>query len=45
MAGLSLDERWQDAADRDLILKTSRAVEAEPALAGLSGHLLAVATA
>jgi SAM-dependent methyltransferase len=38
-----LDQRWQDAADRELIVWTARVVEAEPSLRGLSGHLLAVA--
>jgi hypothetical protein len=38
-----LEERWNDLTDRDVILKAVRAVEAEPSLAGLSGHLLAVA--
>jgi SAM-dependent methyltransferase len=38
-----LDRRWQDPADRELILWSARAVEAEPSLLGLSPHLLAVA--
>jgi ubiquinone/menaquinone biosynthesis C-methylase UbiE len=38
-----LAERWPVESDRDAILFAARAVEAEPALAGLSGHLLATA--
>jgi SAM-dependent methyltransferase len=38
-----LAERWDDDADRDLILWSARAVEAQPSLLGLSAHLLAVA--
>jgi ubiquinone/menaquinone biosynthesis C-methylase UbiE len=37
------DARWSDAAMRDLILTSARAVEAEPTLLGLSPHLMAVA--
>lgn len=40
-----LAERWHDATDRAVILQATRAIEAEPALAGLSVHLLAVARA
>ncbi|MGH9001889.1 MAG: class I SAM-dependent methyltransferase, partial [Acidimicrobiia bacterium] len=38
-----LESRWAVAADREIILSATRAVEGEAALAGLSGHLLAVA--
>jgi SAM-dependent methyltransferase len=38
-----LGRRWQNAADRELIVWAARVVEAEPSLLGLSGHLLAVA--
>jgi SAM-dependent methyltransferase len=38
-----LDDRWDDAGDRETILNSARAVETEPALRGLSGHLLLVA--
>jgi SAM-dependent methyltransferase len=38
-----LERRWQDSADRELIVWSARVVEAEPSLLGLSGHLLAVA--
>ena len=38
-----LEQRWANEADRDVILSAARLVEAEPALLGLSGHLLAVA--
>jgi ubiquinone/menaquinone biosynthesis C-methylase UbiE len=38
-----LDARWGDEADRATILAATRLVESEPALAGLSAHLLAVA--
>jgi SAM-dependent methyltransferase len=45
LAGLlpQLGRRWQDSADRELIVWSARVVEAEPSLLGLSGHLLAVA--
>jgi 2-polyprenyl-3-methyl-5-hydroxy-6-metoxy-1,4-benzoquinol methylase len=39
----SLDVRWDDPDDRDTILNSARAVETEPALRGLSAHLLVVA--
>jgi SAM-dependent methyltransferase len=38
-----LGRRWQDAADRELIMWSARVVETEPSLLGLSSHLLAVA--
>jgi hypothetical protein len=38
-----LEQRWQDAADRELIVWSARLVEAETSLRGLSAHLLAVA--
>lgn len=38
-----LDERWADPARREAVLAAARATEAEPSLAGLSAHLLAVA--
>jgi hypothetical protein len=37
------DQRWGDAARRELVLESARAVEAEPTLLGVSAHLLAVA--
>ena len=39
----NLDHRWRDADDREVILQSSRAVESEPAVLGLSAHQLAVA--
>ena len=39
-----LATRWGDEADRNVILWSARAVENEPALIGLSAHLLLVAT-
>ena len=39
----TLADRWDDEADRDVILWSARAVESEPSLLGLSAHLLAVA--
>ncbi len=39
----SLDARWPDESDRAVIVDAARLVESEPALAGLSAHLLAVA--
>ncbi len=39
-----LVELWEDPAGRDRILWAARVVESEPALMGLSAHLLAVAT-
>jgi ubiquinone/menaquinone biosynthesis C-methylase UbiE len=38
-----LEHRWNDEADRDVILSAARLVEAEPTVLGLSAHLLAVA--
>ena len=38
-----LDGRWDDAGDRQTILHSARVVENEPALRGLSAHLLLVA--
>jgi SAM-dependent methyltransferase len=38
-----LTGRWSDPADRETILFSARAVETEPALRGLSAHLLLVA--
>jgi ubiquinone/menaquinone biosynthesis C-methylase UbiE len=37
-----LEQRWANEADRDVILDAARLVEAEPAVLGLSPHLLAV---
>jgi SAM-dependent methyltransferase len=37
-----LGDRWDDAADRDIILHSARAVENEPTLLALSSHLIAV---
>jgi SAM-dependent methyltransferase len=39
-----LADRWSDPKDRQTILWSARAVESEPSLAGLSAHLLVVAT-
>ena len=39
----NLEARWDDPADRALILEAARAVESEPSLLGLGSHLLAVA--
>jgi ubiquinone/menaquinone biosynthesis C-methylase UbiE len=39
---MQLAERWKGPADRELILDTARAIESEPALLGLSAHLLLV---
>lgn len=39
----NLEARWDDPADRVLILEATRAVESEPSLLGLGSHLLAVA--
>lgn len=41
----SLADRWESPGDREIILASVRAVEAEPTLAGLSAHLIAVAHA
>ncbi|HEX6311762.1 MAG TPA: methyltransferase domain-containing protein [Acidimicrobiia bacterium] len=38
-----LADRWSNEDDRDTILFAARAVESEPALSGLSAHLLLVA--
>jgi ubiquinone/menaquinone biosynthesis C-methylase UbiE len=38
-----LEPRWANEADRDVILDATRLVESEPALLGLSAHLLAIA--
>ena len=38
-----VDERWADGERRERLLAAARAVEREPALLGLSAHLLAVA--
>jgi SAM-dependent methyltransferase len=38
-----LDSHWDDPQDREVILTTTRLVEAEPSLLGLSAHLLALA--
>jgi ubiquinone/menaquinone biosynthesis C-methylase UbiE len=38
-----LEQRWANEADRDVILRATRLVESEPALLGLSAHLLSVA--
>lgn len=37
------EERWSAAEDREIILEGARLVEHEPALAGLSAHLLLIA--
>jgi SAM-dependent methyltransferase len=37
-----LDDRWANQADRDVILSSARLVETEPAVLGLSAHLLAI---
>jgi ubiquinone/menaquinone biosynthesis C-methylase UbiE len=41
----TLEPRWDDPADRAVIVDAARRVESEPTLLGLSAHLLAVATA
>lgn len=38
-----LDRRWADDVDRDVIVRAARLVESEPALLGVSAHLLALA--
>ncbi|HEV2128069.1 MAG TPA: methyltransferase domain-containing protein [Thermomicrobiales bacterium] len=38
-----LEARWNDDTDRAVIVESARRIEAEPALLGLSAHLLAVA--
>ena len=40
-----LQRRWRDDTDRTLIIESARLIESEPALLGLSAHLLAVARA
>lgn len=37
-----LEARWNDDTDRAVIVESARRIEAEPALLGLSAHLLAV---
>ena len=37
------ETRWADPAQRDLMLDTARALEAEPSVVGASAHLLALA--
>lgn len=37
-----LADRWDSPGDREIILQSARAVENEPALRALSGHLIAV---
>jgi hypothetical protein len=37
-----LDARWAEPSDRAIIMRATRLIEAEPALAALSGHLLAL---
>jgi SAM-dependent methyltransferase len=39
----ALGARWQDPESRETILDSARAIESEPTLLGLSGHLLCVA--
>src|SRR5665647_2637085 len=38
-----LGPRWDDAADREAVLRAARATEHEPTLMGLSAHLVTVA--
>lgn len=38
-----LDARWSNDADREIILAATRLVESEPAVIGVSAHLLAIA--
>jgi hypothetical protein len=38
------DAWWDDGACRERLLQLARALEAEPALSGVSAHLVAVAT-
>ena len=38
----NLGERWDNPSDRETILFSARAIESEPALQGLSPHLIAV---
>ena len=37
-----LVERWDTPGDREAILDAARAVESEPSIIGMSGHLLAI---
>jgi hypothetical protein len=37
-----LVERWDTPEDREAILYAARAVESEPSIIGMSGHLLAI---
>lgn len=37
------DRRWADPAQRDIVLDTARALEAEPSVIGASAHLLGLA--
>jgi hypothetical protein len=37
-----LEARWANPVDRETILEAARMIEAEPSIAGLSGHLLAI---
>jgi SAM-dependent methyltransferase len=39
-----LEDRWSDAAGRDVIVEAAKSIESEPTLLGLGPHLLAVAT-
>jgi ubiquinone/menaquinone biosynthesis C-methylase UbiE len=43
--GWLVRDRWSDAGQREAIVAAARAVEAEPALLGVSAHLLAVGVA
>lgn len=38
-----LGSRWENDSDREVILNATRRIESEPALLGLSAHLLAIA--
>jgi len=38
-----LGDRWDDPAEREIILSSARAIEAEPTLRGVSPHMLCVA--
>jgi len=42
--GWLMQEHWSDPDRREQMLLAARAVESEPALSGLSAHLLAVGT-
>lgn len=39
----NLGDRWDTQAGKEVILSSARTIESEPALLGLSGHLLAIA--